>query len=321
MNFRGKSWFLLFTKALSLGGGLILFLAGFSLAAAAIAPSPQGLTCSVVTEQEDNLLSASPYGEVIFHRSGRAEKQLYIIGQNHRSLITGESDPETLQAQMEIFRTGEWLIRQRQVELLLPEGFFGPLSPEDGTQARPAGVAGNESPWPDSPTDEVLRAQLADPRRFANAASLLNSHYGLPLAQVEDRELYHTVADSFRRLVGSEDPLNADLVSRLNCFQERRTAALLQKIPTVIGQEIQPGKIHFRKGLFIIGMAHIAEIIHFLEQERIELTPLPEDADLPVPRELSLLQEDYDITVILPRSLAENEEALRLTKLLDKIRL
>jgi len=259
------------------------------------------------------------FGKVIFHRDGQEQKQIYIIGQNHRSAITGKNDKKTLQAQLEIFRIGERLIRQNQVELLLPEGFFtrnpAHMNPEEDRNS----ISGTNRQFPARPDDETLRGKLADHRTFVDAAKLLNTEYHVPLAQVEDRDLYRAVAKSFQDLAIEKGDLDPAQVNRLLCYQERRTAAILQNIPSVVENEYGPGAIHNKQCLFIIGMAHIAEIIHFLEQERIELTPLPEDLDQVEPCELSLLKENYGITIILPRSLAEDEEALRLTKLLDLV--
>ena len=93
----------------------------------------------------------------------------------------------------------------------------------------------------------------------------------------------------------------------------------MQKIPSVAQEKFAPGIIPNKQCLFIIGMAHIAEILRFLENERIDLAPLPEDLEKIEPCELFILKEDYGITIILPRSLAEDKEALRLTSLLGKV--
>jgi len=262
---------------------------------------------------------APPYGTVIFSRAGQGQKQIYIIGQDHRSPVSGENDGETLQVQMEIFRIGEWLIRQRKIDLLLPEGYFCENSQHDQSQTSQRALEFAAEQFPDSPDDATLRGELTDRRTFTNAAKLLHTQYDIPLAQVEDRELYCAVSDSFRRLTAKADPLDAALVTRLCCFQERRTAAILQNIPAAIEREYAPGIIQGRKGLFIIGMGHIAEILRFLRQQRIELTPLPNDHDQPATSELSLLKENYGITVILPHTLAKNEKAMRITKLAGEV--
>jgi hypothetical protein len=86
-----------------------------------------------------------------------------------------------------------------------------------------------------------------------------------------------------------------------------------------VEREFQAGSIQSKNAIFIIGMAHIAEIIQFLEAESIVLTPAREELVRSAPCELELLRENYGVTVILPHSLAEDQEIMRLTKLLGKV--
>lgn len=270
-------------------------------------------SATAATGAEGGLAEAPPYGKVVFHKGGQARQQIYILGQNHRSPLTGKNGDKTLQAQMEIYRIGEWLIRNRQVELLLPEGYFGESPQVERTRDL------RERPLHKSIDNAILRDELGDARTFANAALLLKSHYGVQLGQAEDKGLYGAVADSFRQLSGQEGKISSELLTRLSCFQERRTAAMLQKIPAVVEREFQAGSIRSRNAIFIVGMAHIAEIIQFLEEESIVLTPSRQELVRSAPCELALLRENYGVTVILPHSLAEDEEILRLTKLLGKV--
>lgn len=286
---------------------LVLFLALPTSSATAAAGGDGGLAV------------APPDGKVVFHKEGQAGKQIYILGQNHRSSLTGGDGDKTLLAQMEIYRIGEWLIRNRQVELLLPEGFFGQSAPEERARDLRSASAGGEHLLRKSIDNAVLRDELGDSRTFTNAAILLKSNYGIRLSQAEDKGLYGAVADSMRQLTGSAGQLNPEFLSRLSCFQERRTAAMLQKIPAVVEREFQAGSIRSKNAIFIIGMAHVAEIIQFLEEESIVLTPAREEMVRSAPCELALLKENYGITVILPHSLAEDQEVMRLTKLLDRV--
>jgi hypothetical protein len=262
---------------------------------------------------------APPAGKVVFHRGGHADKHIYILGQNHRSPLTGGNGDKTLRSQMEIYRIGEWLIRNRQVELLLPEGFFGQSAQKERTPDLPSATAGGERILHKSIDDAVLGDQLSDSRTFANAATLLKSNYGIQLGQAEDKGLYGVVADSIRQMSSQEGKIDSELLTRLNCFQERRTAAMLQTIPVVVEREFQAGNIQDKNAIFIIGMAHIAEIIQFLEEESIVLTPAREEMVRSAPCELALLRENYSVTVILPHSLTGDKEILRLTKLLGKV--
>lgn len=296
---------------------LILSLALISFSAMALDTAPD-LAAMASSGGDDGLVVAPPYGKVVFHKRGHAQKQVYILGQNHRSPVTGGNGDKTLQAQMDIYRIGEWLIRNRQVELLLPEGFFGDGARDERTQDLRNAIAGGERLLQKSIDNATLRDELGDSRTFTNAAILLKSNYGVQLRQTEDMGLYGVVADSFRQLVGQEGKVSSELLNRLSCFQERRTAAMLQRIPAVVEREFQSGSIQGKNAIFIVGMAHIAEIIQFLENESIALTPSREELVRSAPCELALLKENYGVTVILPHSLAEDEEILRLTKLLGK---
>lgn len=297
---------------------LILFLALPTLSATARETTPEPAAIGV-SGADGGLAVAPPDGKVVFHKGGQAGKQIYILGQNHRSPVTGGNGDKTLQAQMEIYRIGEWLIRNRQVELLLPEGFFGASPQAESSRDLRNASAGGERPPRRSIDNAALRDDLGGSRPSANAAMLLKSRYGVRLSQAEDKGLYGAVADSIRQLTGQEGKISSELLSRLSCFQERRTAAMLQKIPAVVEREFQAGSIRSKNAIFIIGMAHIAEIIQFLEEESIELTPAREELVRSEPCELELLKENYGVTVILPRSLAEDIEILRLTKLLDRV--
>jgi hypothetical protein len=293
---------------------LVLSIVLFGSSATGLETAPERAASS-----DGGLVAAPPYGKVVFHKRGDAQKQIYILGQNHRSPLTGGNGDKTLQAQMEIYRIGEWLIRNRQVELLLPEGFFGGNAQDEETRDLRIASASGEHLRRMSIDNAVLRDILGDSRAFTNAASLLKSNFGVKLSQAEDECLYGAVADSFRQLTGQEGTAGSELSTRLSCFQERRTAAMLQKIPAVVEREFQGGSIQGKNAIFIIGMAHVAEIVQFLENESIALTPSREELVRSAPCELELLKENYGVTVILPHSLAEDKEILRLTKLIGKV--
>ncbi len=221
------------------------------------------------------------YGEVVFHRVGENQQQVYIIGQSHRSSRTGLNGSDTVRVQSEIYRIGEWLIREKEVGLLLPEGFF------QKTQKGPEAAIDRESFSFDNPT---LHQKLSDTRRFVNADMLLNASYNIRLAQVEDEELYRNVGALLRqmRYHPLTDPCELELV------QEQRTAVMLQNIPAAVEKAFGCGEIENRKAMFTIGMAHMPELLGFLEKDnRTNYASL------------RLLDQGYGVTVILPRTLAE----------------
>lgn len=248
---------------------------------------------TAVVPVNSSLLPAE-FGEIIFHREGENHLQVYIIGQSHRSPRTGLNGPDTVRVQSEIYRIGEWLIREKGVGLLLPEGFF------QKTPKTPQAAVTREAFSFDNPT---LYQKLADTRRFVNAGMLLNSSYSIALAQVEDEELYHSVGALLRQ-VGSQ-PLSD--TCELQLVQERRTVAMLQNIPDAVENAFRCGEIDSRKAMFTIGMAHIPELLGYLAQGAIHQTAVapPHDGQGDLHASLRLLEQGYGITVILPRTLAE----------------
>lgn len=102
----------------------------------------------------------------------------------------------------------------------------------------------------------------------------------------------------------------------LDYLQERRTAAMLQNIPDAVEAEIQSGHIQSRKAVFTIGMNHLDETIRYLQEDRISIaSPLAGTPAGDYEARLLLSDRDYGVTVILPRALLEDKQALHLTKL------
>ena len=64
------------------------------------------------------------YGEVIYCCNEKSVNQLFIIGMSHRDSISRLNGLNTSRVQAEVYKLGEWLIQNRGLELLLPEGFF-----------------------------------------------------------------------------------------------------------------------------------------------------------------------------------------------------
>ena len=249
------------------------------------------------------------YGRVIYQKNSEAEDQVYIIGQAHRSGLSGGNGAKTVQSQLEIFRIGEWLVREKNVELLLPEGFFSKV-PAGNAPEVPGVQRRRDAPSPD---DETLRERLGETGVFVNADTLLKASYNLCLGQVEDERLYQEVAVCLRRLGEEGEQVDRAFYERLDLFQRRRTAVMLQNIPTVAESVFQQGAIGSRSAIFTIGLAHVPEIVTFLQQGEIE----PFGAEQSGTAALALLERNFGVTVILPKSLAEDERLLRLTRLTD----
>jgi len=244
------------------------------------------------------------YGEIVYQKNAHCPQQIFIIGQSHRSSLTGRPRPETVKVQAEIFRIGEWLIREKNVELLLPEGFFqrGP------SRDVPTADLSRESIRPDT---QSLEAALGDSRRFINADMLLNASYPIRLAQIEDEKLYRDI----RHLLGEARQTGSlSVLSELDDLQDERTSTMLQNIPDVVEEAFRAGGIDNRRAMFTIGLAHVGEIIDYLRCGSLR-PPSDGSEHMTGTARLKLLDQGYGVTVIIPRTLAENEQILRLCRL------
>ncbi len=252
------------------------------------------------------------YGKVIYQKNGDRDQHLYIICQSHRNAATGENSRNTAKVQAEIYRIGEWLIRNEQIELLLPEGFFR----RKGGMKQTAGLVeysrdANVRQPSYSPDDQALERLLTDTAVFTNADKLLKQYYNVKLQQVEDEQLYFSILDFLYQPERQQKGLAGSDLEELDYLQERRSAAMLQNIPDIIDNEWRDGNICRKKAIFTIGMAHANEIIQFLKEGKIEIT-VPRTGAKDDLGELNLVKGHYGVTVILPRGLAEDQEALAL---------
>ncbi len=167
-----------------------------------------------------------------------------------------------------------------------------------------------------------LEKRLADNRTYVNAEMLLKQDYGLRTRQIEEKILYDGVHEAICKLPTKSTP-SCDflpLKSQLDYLQEKRVAAMLQKIPGVVDEEFQHSNIKSKRALFTIGISHVPQIIRHLNDNRIEIhNPLPasgEDRDYVA--DLNLLKEKFGITIIVPKKLADDDAVLKLCGL-DKI--
>jgi hypothetical protein len=287
-------------------GGLALTLAlllppGTTFSAQDVSP-----VLAVQSRGAGELSLPAEFGEIIYRINPHALQQIYIIGQSHRSALSGQAGSDLLEVQTEIYRIGEWLILENNLELLLPEGFF--------QEAANGNVSPREIPRENVRLDNrTLKARLSDTRRFVNADLLLNASYDIPLGQVENKQLYREI----RRLLQQAREENSFLVlSELNDLQDERTAAMLQNIPDTVEEAYRNGRIGNRRAMFTIGLGHVREIIDNLQRGTL---PSPVQNDLKTGKGnepgLKLLDQGYGVTVIIPRTLAENQRILRFARL------
>ncbi|MBE0599455.1 MAG: hypothetical protein IH614_19620 [Desulfuromonadales bacterium] len=257
----------------------------------------------------------SEIGEVIFQIPGQDDRHIFIIGHSHRSARTGANGNYTIRAQAEVYRIGEWLIRKENVQLLLPEGFFKRRPTAEVVAGAPAKGALVQTAALDH---QVLVEKLSDTSVFVNADMLLRANYQIQLHQVEDAEIYQAVSRFLHLADDMRDTHLAGLLDlELDFLQEVRSAAMLQNIPDAVEFELQTGNIDNRRAMFTVGMAHVDEIIRFLREGQIAISPpsMTFDSYQEHRALLKLIKEGYGVTVILPRSLVDNQEALRLANL------
>ena len=169
---------------------------------------------------------------------------------------------------------------------------------------------------------KALEKRLSTNKTFVNAEMLLIRDHSLRVQQIEEKGLYDAVGNGISKFVNSGKELCDYTLqkSELDYLQERRIAAILQNIPERIDEEFRQGNIHDRKALFTIGMSHLPRIIRYLDENRIAIpSPLfnsnKSDDYL---AELNLLKENFGISILIPRTLANDKEILKLNGL-DKI--
>jgi hypothetical protein len=164
-----------------------------------------------------------------------------------------------------------------------------------------------------------LEERLSNNKAYVNAEMLLKETHPLRLRQIEDKKLYDTVRDDLVKLVSCRNDSRdyALLKSRLDYLEEKRTAGMLQKIPGIIENEFQQGSIKNRKAILTVGTYHLHEIIRYLNENRIIIhAPQPasngtEDYN----SEVTLLKEHFGVSVILPKTLADDQKILEINKL------
>jgi len=255
------------------------------------------------------------YGKVIYRLNEKSANQLFIIALGHRDTLTCLNGDNTSKVQAEVYKIGDWLIHSQGLGLLLPEGFFKSTSAKveknTNTPSTPSSCALLDM--------KALEERLSDNTDYVNAEMLLKETHPLRLRQVEDKELYDAVRSNLLKLIScGEDSRDYSLLkSKLDYLQEKRTAAMLQKIPGIVDDEFQRGNIKTRKAILTVGLSHVPEIIRYLNGNRIIIrTPLPasngaEDYD----SEVNLLKEHFGVSVILPTTLAGDQKVLEITGL------
>lgn len=267
---------------------------------------------------ETNLKIPAEYGEVIYQCNEKSPNQLFIIGMSHRDSLTRANGQNTSRVQAEVYQIGDWLIHNRQLELLLPEGFFKDKKAK--TEKKNVIAAEGKNKCFGSSDIKVLEEKLSDSTTYVNAEMLLKEDHILELQQVEDKGLYDAVSHAIFRLATCDSDNYSVARSELDYLQEKRTAAMLQKIPEIVEDEFGQGNIKSRKAIFTIGMSHLHKIITYLNENRITIYAplLGSDGNKDYIAELNLQKENFGLSVILPRTLADDQKTLEMNRL-DRI--
>lgn len=257
-----------------------------------------------------NAVLPAEFGQVIYSFNGQNPNQIYIVGMSHRDALSGKNGANTARTQAELYKIGEWLIRNKGVELLLPEGFF---SANANKQVGKAAYQPVDPPMEMEKIEELLQAE-----KYFNAESFLKEVYPLWLDQVEDRELYYSVKEGLNRLSLCENPVEfAYEKAELDYLQEMRTAKMLQNIPDAVEQEFSAGNIREKKALFTTGLAHLNAIIKYFNQSRIQIhAPLfARPGEYDVDSGLKLIDRNFGVTVIIPKSLMAQKDVFAMSAL------
>ena len=252
------------------------------------------------------------YGQMIYRCNDPRPDQLFIIGMSHRDTLTRLNGLKTARVQAEVYKVAEWLIQQRDLELMLPEGYFRSRPPSGKTH--PAEV--QKSPeCPPSLDLDALEKKLSDETSFVNAEMLLLKHYRLRAEQVEDPFYYQEVGAHLRQLALGADSCDPILLrSELDYLQARRTASMIQRIPGLIADDFQAGKIRAKRAIFTIGLSHLPQIMKYLQEKKITIScPLGSSkAFEDYTAEVNLWKENYAVFIVLPKTLAEDPKSLKI---------
>ena len=268
---------------------------------------------------ETKIKIPTEYGEVIYQSNEKSSKQIFIIGISHRDAITCLNGDNTSRVQAEVYKIGDWLIHNQGLELLLPEGFFKNTSIKNEKK----NITAQEREISCTSLNmKGLEEKFSDDQTYINAEMLLKANHPLRLQQVEDRGLYEAVQNGLLKLVNCREDTShyLGLKSELDYLQERRTAAMLQKIPEIVNSEYLQGNIKGRKAIFTIGLSHLYRIIQYMNEDGIRIyAPLSaSNGDKDYIAKLTLQKENFGVSVIIPRTLAADQTILKINGL-DRI--
>lgn len=281
---------------------LFRFLLFWVALACALPVAPLRAAALATSPAETAGVSAIPpaLGRVVYRQHAESPSQVYIVANSHRSAATGTNGAKTVQAQIETFRIGQWLIRHNRIARLLPEGFFGKEKRGDRAQETSEGLSAG-----------ALKAKLTDTTHFVNAELLLHRQFGIGLYQVENQNLYRQARKLLCTGLQNGTSLAPGFKDDLTYLQKRRLAAILQNIPAALETDSRQGLPAETNGMLTIGLAHLEDLIRFLRNRAIRI-PAPSAGDPAFPPfQAPLLLRDLGVTVIVPRALLTERHLLQ----------
>lgn len=256
-------------------------------------------------------------GRVVYAWNEKSPRIIYVIGVSHRDALTMGNGPETVKAQTEVYRIGQYLAGSG-VQLLLPEGFFMANGVSADAAATPirAVLTGAAAQTPTARPAAQLKEMFSASSRYVNAEMLLEKDLGFTLAQVEDPDLYQKELGLLKQ-AGQGDYFT---MLNLQYLQLMRTARMLQQAPEVTDKEYSESLIKTKDAMMTMGLAHLKELIGFLNKGGINIeAPLFAPADYrDYSAGLNAAKLGYGIVVIIPESLASNQAILELTGLASR---
>lgn len=270
----------------------LVFLSAFGLVLAWTSAPAFATTATSVTL--DNF--PAQFGKIVFETRPEEPVRLYIIVNSHRSASSGANGKETVAAQIETFRIGEWLIRRGLAGLILPEGFFG-------KSARRAPSSDTSAPF----DSELLVQSLEDTAVFVNAEMLLRKRYGVALQQIEDRKLYLKTRELLHPRAGLSGGSSLPFATELVYMQKLRSLSVLQKAPEILAKANQEEGALPGGAILTIGLAHLDDIVDFLKTGQVRI-PAPRAAVSALPMvetDLALPKSPFGVSVIVPHSLVQ----------------
>jgi len=256
------------------------------------------------------------YGQVIYEKNPGLEKRLYIFGQEHRFGGINSSDTTSL-VQRDMYRLGEYLVKKKEVRIFVAEGInYNPFSREESVHKElvrmqierefSSGIVQKL----DSMTDVQIHNILKSNFNSSSAPVLLSLAYEttphkLILRGGDDKFFYDIAGFYIEKLIfGTEQKERDKVMQGLNYTSEARSAKMLQYAAKIVEEEQVSRKDLRPQACVSIGLAHIDEMIEFIEKDTAIIPAVDRMPSLDIP--LNLTKTGFGVTIVKPNSLLDN---------------